>query len=188
MRRRLSRSFVAVGVASAAVVGLTGLAGAAEKDVVYPFPEKTVAPGESITLSGTGCLVDGAPGYLTSAIADVAEVPNVTVLPNSSVADEAGKWTLTNRLPSVLPADLYVIAVACTDADGVEETKLDNAIFVLHIDRPQTPGTTTEPKVVVEPPTPKAVEKAADKVEQKKVTPPKASKPKAVPAKPKFAG
>jgi hypothetical protein len=179
-KRHLSRSFVAVGLTAAAVVGLPSLAGAAAGP--YPYPEKTVAPGEALTLSGTGCLIDGQPGYVAMAIADISPNPTAQVLPVIVSAEKSGAWEITNTIPSAIVGDLYVVAAACGNEEG-KSVELAGATYVLHVNHATTPGTVPGGHVV---PTPEAVEKAVGKVDTKKVAP--KVKPKAVKAKPTFTG
>jgi hypothetical protein len=124
------------------------------------------APGDHVTLSGSGCLIDGKPGIVIVAL---ATEPKVGLLPETATADAGGSYRITVTLPADAASGLAVLVAGCTD--GVApDFALDGLAFV--IQRPGEPVGRSEQN--------------AGALKSRAVA--KIISPKAVTASPKFTG
>jgi hypothetical protein len=190
--RRLRLAAAASGLTVVAVLATPSLAGAQSEPTTTAAPSTTsttvgtttttapvqvpdldvYAPGDKLTVSGTGCLVNGTPGVVMLAIANATSGdlygPPVTAKPD-------GSFTITVTLPLTLPDGLHLALPGCFPVEGGQGLPLDKAQKWFLVQRPGTPS---EPEGEIKQETGAAKANAVTKV----------AAPKAVKSKPKFTG
>jgi hypothetical protein len=118
-------------------------------------------PGDSITLSGKGCLTDGKPGTVQSVL--VTEDGRVGLLAPTVPAAADGSFKLTVTLPDNVGAGAAALVPGCFPADGSEPFAIDGGIvFVVEIPGQPSGPITTNPgelkkKAIAKLAAPKAV-------------------------------
>jgi hypothetical protein len=149
--RRLAGGAVAA-LATAGVLVPT-VAGAAEGPVAVV--ERTMAVGETLTVSGTNCLYDGQPGDLLLGLGRHPDLPEIPALISGYVkAQPNGDWSITATIPEAPfggPGDVdkigdgdWTVIVLCDNpAKHGYFHSVPGDVNLLHIKGKVTPSTTT---------------------------------------------
>jgi len=97
-------------------------------------------PGDSVTVSGKGCLIDGKPGYVIAVWESQTGASGF--FQNYVVASPTGNFSLTVTLPADIPAGPAFVLPGCTTAEGTGTFALDGGI-IFRVEIPGVPPSGT---------------------------------------------